>query len=307
MRRLYAAGAIAMGLVLVPLPSGAQGLVRVFGVGVPSATTSRWGSRNTVIFNVRVRNDSSDAAACLIRVELDGVATSSASPITTIPPGEVTLIPVSVDVDLRGIASGGDRLHFSVYLLNARREELNRFSGTLSVIPVPLAMVPDLSRPDLLRFSRDVAIGRIGYADPRGPRGPGFVVVVKNRGRERWAYTGDLGSQIGMGTPESHIEWSDRFILAPASLPSGLAAGDSAVVWLRLQPITVRTSLGEMRMVPDLPAELWITVRVFVASSYDVNPSNDALYYVLRLNSDHRVAESRTLPAPPLTVRVIPR
>jgi hypothetical protein len=311
MRRLRAVGAIALGLGLVAPPSGAQtGLVRVYGVGVPGAVTSRWGSRNTVIFNVRVRNDSTDAMPGLIRVELDGVATSSASPIMTIPAGAVTTVPVSVDVDLRGIASGGDRLRFSVVLLNARREELNRFSGTLSVIPVDPTMLARpigsvLLQPASPIFPQDIAIERVGYAAPRGDEGAGFVVVMKNRGRERWAYTGSLASQVGMGTPETHIEWSHRLILRTAPLPSGLAPGDSAVVLLRLQPITVPGPvMGGIRVAPGLPTELWITVRVYVASSYDVNPSNDALYYVLRMSSDHRVAESRTLPAPGLTIQV---
>ena len=305
--RVSAVSAIALGLGLVASPSGAQsGRVRVYGVGVPSAVTARWGSRETVVFNVRVRNDSTDATSGLIRVELEGVATSSASPITILPPGVVTLIPVSVDVDLRGIASGGDRLRFSVVLLNARREELNRFSGTLPVRPVaagPLAITPDLT-PGALRFSRDIAIERIGYVARGRDQGAGFVVVLKNRGRERWSYTGSLGSQIGLGTPETHIDWSDRFILPAAPVPPGLAPGDSAVVVLRLQPMPISTVFGTGRIPPDLPTELWITVRAFVSSSYDVNPSNDALYYIIRLNSDRRVAESRSMPAPPLTVRV---
>ena len=307
MRRLSAAGAVALGLCLAAPRSDAQvGRVRVYGVGVPGAATSRWGERDTVIFRVSVRNDSSVAVPYLIRVELEGVVTSSSSPINTVLPGEIARIPVTVDVDLRRIPSGGDAMRFSVILLNDRREEMNRFAGTLPVRPVasgPLSITPDLI-PGGMRFSRDIALVRIIYADPRGPRGAGFLALVKNRGREAFAYTGSLASQIGMGTPESHIEWSDRLILAPASLPSGLAPGDSALIFLPLQPVSVRTSLGEMRMVPALPTELWITVRVFADSSYDVNPSNDALYYIIRLNSDRRVAESRSIPAPPLTVRV---
>lgn len=302
-----------VGAVGVPHPVlGRQGEPRspvlVYGVGVPSAATARWGTRSTVVFRVSVRNDSSDAAAYLIRVELEGVATSSATSISSIPAGTIARIPVDVDVDLRSVPSGGERLPFTVTLLDARRQPRNRFAGTLPVIRVVPSLVPDLTAPRALVFARDIATTRIEYQAPSERRGHpgGFVVVVKNRGREVWAYLGSLGGEIGMGTPESHIERSRGLSLVSAALPRGLARGDSAVILLRLSPVAV-SSPGVVAVVPHLPTELWITVRVYVASSFDVNSSNDALYYVLRLNSNGTIAEARTLPAPPLTVRVIPQ
>lgn len=306
---LNAAAAVALSVALVAWQGEPRSPVSVYGVGVPRAPTARWGTRSSVDLRVSVRNDSTDPAPYLIRVELEGVATSSATPVSTIAAGAIVNVPVRVDVDLRAIASGGDKLPFTVVLLDARRQARHRFTGALPVTPVRPSLTLDADaalRP--MTYARDIAITRIEYvaASERLEHPGGMVVTLRNRGRERWAYTGSVEGQIGLGTPETHIEPSTYLTLQGARVPPGLAPGDSAVLLLRQTPIAIRTPIAGT-VVPPLPTELWITVRAYLTSSYDVNPSNDALYLVLRLGADRRVVESRILPAPPPTVRVIPR